>query len=70
MRSNIEEIFARTNPEIQNLISNADCLSSSSSPMIAISIPELGNCNSFPNSILNTPNTITKASCIWAIFET
>ena len=67
MRSNIEEIFARTNPEIQNLISDADFLSS---PMIAISIPELGNCNSFPNSILNTPNTITKASCIWAIFET
>ena len=66
MRSNIEEIFARTNPEIQNLISDADFLSS---PMIAISIPELGNSNSFPNSVLNTPN-ITKASCIWAIFET
>ena len=66
MRSNIEEIFARTNPEIQNLISDADFLSS---PMIAISIPELGNSNSFPNSVLNTPN-ITKTSCIWAIFET
>jgi len=68
MRSNIEEIFARTNLEIQNLIPDADFLSSSS-PMIAISIPELGNRNSFLNSVLNTPN-ITKTSCIWAIFET
>ena len=66
MRSNIEEIFARTNPQIQNLISDVDFLSS---PMIAISIPELGNSNSFLNSVLNTPN-ITKTSCIWAIFET
>ena len=68
MRSNIEDTFCKNKSRNSKsyIRSDADFLSS---PMIAISIPELGNCNSFPNSILNTPN-ITKASCIWAIFET